>query len=86
MITGEGIALKPVFEIAEHLRSGALVAVLPEHRPVPVTLAILHAYQHMVPPKVRAFADVLAEEARSHIEEALAGMGPKTSRRRQARP
>ena len=84
-ITGEGIALKPVFEIAEHLRSGALVAVLPDHRPVPVTLAILHAYQHMVPPKVRAFADVLADEARHHIEEALAVARPVKAGRRQAR-
>src|SRR6185503_6981653 len=43
-LAGEGIALKPVFEIAEHLRSGALVPVLPDVRPAPVTLAILHAY------------------------------------------
>ena len=85
-IAGEGVALKPVFEIAGHLRSGALVCVLPEHRPVPVTLAILHAYRRMVPPKVRAFADLLAEEARAHIEEALAGAGPLKAGRRQARP
>ncbi|MBX9591399.1 MAG: LysR family transcriptional regulator [Hyphomonadaceae bacterium] len=83
-LAGEGIALKPVFEVAKHLRSGALVTVLPEHRPVPVTLAILHAYQRMVPPKVRAFADLLVEEARTHIEDALAEHKPQKARARRA--
>lgn len=75
-LAGEGIAMKPVFEVVEHLRSGALVPVLPENPPAPVTLAILHAYQRMVPPKVRAFADVLSEEARDHIETRLAILRP----------
>ena len=83
-LAGEGIALKPVFEIAKHLRSGALVSVLPEYHPVPVTLAILHAYQRMVPPKVRAFADLLVEEARAHIEDALADLKPQRAKGQRA--
>jgi DNA-binding transcriptional LysR family regulator len=73
-LAGEGIALKPVFEVAEHLRSGALVSILPDFRPAPVTLAILHAYHRMPPAKVRDFADALIEDARAHIEAALQGM------------
>ena len=34
-LNGEGIAMKPVFEVAEHLRAGALVPVLPENPPAP---------------------------------------------------
>ena len=81
---GEGIVMKPLFEVAEHLRSGALVLVLPDNPPTPVTLAILHAYQRMVPPKVRAFADALADEARDHIEAALADARPGKARKRRA--
>ena len=73
-VAGEGIVMKPVFEVADHLRSGRLIPVLPEFQPAPVTLAILHAYQRMVPPKVHAFAAALAEEARGHIDQALDGL------------
>ena len=58
--------------------------VLPDNPPTPVTLAILHAYQRMAPPKVRAFADALAEEARDHIETALAEARPGKLRKRRA--
>lgn len=84
-LAGEGIALKPVFEIAAHLKSGALVTVLPDHRPKPVSLAILHAYQRMVPPKVRAFADLLVEDARIHIKRELAGLEPARALVRRTR-
>lgn len=83
-LAGEGIVMKPLFEVAEHLRSGALVPILPENPPTPVTLAILHAYQRMVPPKVRAFADALADEARDHIETALAEARAARPRKRRA--
>jgi DNA-binding transcriptional LysR family regulator len=75
-LAGEGIALRPVFEIAEHFRSGALVRVLGEHPPVPATLAILHGYQRLVPPKVRDFADMMIIESRQHIKDALARLEP----------
>jgi DNA-binding transcriptional LysR family regulator len=83
-LLGEGIAMKPVFEIAAHLKSGALVQIMPNHRPVPATLAILHAYQRMVPLKVRAFADILVDDARAYIASELAGVDtvPRTQKRR----
>jgi DNA-binding transcriptional LysR family regulator len=73
-LAGEGIAMKPLFEVAEHLRSGALVPVLRNNSPAPVTLAVLHAYQHMVPAKVTTFSDLLIERARAHIDAALDGL------------
>ena len=41
-LLGQGIVLKPVFEVAEHLRGGRLVPVLPDFPPEPVTLAVVY--------------------------------------------
>jgi DNA-binding transcriptional LysR family regulator len=82
-VAGEGIALKPVFEVAGHLSSGALVPVLPDCPPAPVTLAVLHAYRRMVPLKVRAFADILVEDVRQHVSTLLAGLDGKGPRGRR---
>jgi DNA-binding transcriptional LysR family regulator len=84
-LAGEGVVLKPAFEAAEHLRAGTLRLVLPDHPPLPATLALLHAYQRMTPPKVQAFGDALIEEARAHIIRALDGIDIPGSARRTAR-
>ena len=81
-LAGEGVALKPAFEVAQHLKSGALEAVLPEFPPTPVTLAVLHAYKRMVPVKVRAFADILVEDVRGHVAAQLSGLGKSLRGRR----
>lgn len=86
-VAGEGIALKPAFEVASHLASGALVEVLPQNRPIRVTLAILHAYRLMVPTKVKLFADFIARGARSAINTALTaqvGADPRAGPRASA--
>jgi DNA-binding transcriptional LysR family regulator len=75
-LDGQGIVLRPLFEVAEHIRSGALETVLPDYPPVPATLAVMHAYQRLAPPKVRDFADMMVAEGRAHIKEALAGLKP----------
>lgn len=82
-LAGQGIAMKPVFEIAEHLRSGALVPVLADNPPAPVTLALLHAYQRMVPAKVKAFAEVAVDDVREYIASAITGLGGKHVRGRR---
>lgn len=68
-IAGEGIALKPLFEVAEHIHAGRLVALtLPVQ---PATLAVLYPYQRMVPAKVRLFSDMILDEARPYIANQL---------------
>ncbi|MBM3539693.1 MAG: LysR family transcriptional regulator [Alphaproteobacteria bacterium] len=79
-LAGEGIVMKPAFEVTDHLRAGSLVTVLPRHQPVPATLAVLHAYRRMVPPKVRAFADFTARGAREAIDMGIAGFAPYADR------
>lgn len=75
-LQGQGIALRPLFEVAPHITSGALEPVLPDFPPVAATLSILHAYQRQVPAKVRDFADLMVSEGRAHIREALVGLKP----------
>ncbi len=67
-LAGQGITLKPVFEIAEHLASGALVPVLRNHPPEPLMLGVLYPSRQLIPAKIRVFADFLVEEARAHVE------------------
>jgi DNA-binding transcriptional LysR family regulator len=61
-LLGQGITLKPAFEVATHLRSGRLVAVLSDFPPEPVTLAVVYPHRKLLPAKVKAFADFMVEE------------------------
>ncbi|MGQ9365059.1 LysR family transcriptional regulator [Azospirillum sp. ST 5-10] len=67
-LAGQGIALKPVWEVAEHLRSGALQVVLPDHPPEPVALAVLYPHRNLLPAKVRAFAEFVVERTRAALD------------------
>lgn len=76
-LSGAGIALKPVFEVADHLASGALVPVLPNFRPPPLTLSILYPSRRLLSPNVKLLSDMLFEEGRSHIRENLSRIGKR---------
>ncbi|MCE0506645.1 LysR family transcriptional regulator [Roseivivax sp. GX 12232] len=56
-LAGHGIAMKPVFEIAEHLASGALVPVVTETPPEPIQMACLYTHRRGQDPKTRLFMD-----------------------------
>ena len=60
-LEGHGIILKPVFEVAEHLKSGALVPVAEAEPPVPIQLACLYMHRRRQDPKTRLFIDFMAE-------------------------
>lgn len=71
-LDGRGVALKPLWEVADHIRSGALVPLLPDHPPEPITLAVLYPHRALVPAKVRAFADHMIP----HIRASLTSLSP----------
>ncbi|NKX42221.1 LysR family transcriptional regulator, partial [Rhodobacteraceae bacterium R_SAG2] len=50
-LAGAGIAMKPIFEIAEHLQSGALVRVVEDTPPLPVQMACLYTHRRHQDPK-----------------------------------
>ncbi|MGH1356465.1 MAG: LysR family transcriptional regulator [Thalassovita sp.] len=60
-LAGHGIALKPVFEIAEHLEAGNLVPVATETPPVPVQMACLFTHRRRQDPKTRLFMEFMID-------------------------
>lgn len=60
-LEGHGIILKPAFEVAEHLKSGALVPVAEAEPPVPIQLACLYMHRRRQDPKTRLFIDFMAD-------------------------
>lgn len=67
-LMGAGIALKPEFEIAEHLASGALLTVCEETPPLPVQMACLYTHRRHQDPKARLFMDYMIERMESTVK------------------
>lgn len=67
-LAGCGIIMKPEFEIAEHLGSGALVPVAINTPPVPTQLACLTPSRKYRDPKLQAFADYMVSICRDAIQ------------------
>ncbi|WP_438986733.1 LysR family transcriptional regulator [Marivivens donghaensis] len=60
-LDGQGIILKSVFEISEHLESGRLVPVLPDEPPVPIQMGCLFMHRRRQDPKARVFIDFMVK-------------------------
>ena len=60
-LAGQGIVLKPLFEVADHLSSGALIPVAEATPPVPVQMACLYTHRRHQDPKTRLFMEYMAE-------------------------
>jgi DNA-binding transcriptional LysR family regulator len=73
-LAGRGIVLKPIFEVAEHLRDGRLVPVATATPPLPVQLTCLFPASRMRDPKVRLFTDFVITRMRADMGAALAGL------------
>lgn len=79
-LAGEGIALKPVFEVAEHLTSGALIAVAEQTPPVPVQMACLYTHRRHQDPKTRLFMDFMTQRMGASVRAAEALVGTVTAK------
>jgi DNA-binding transcriptional LysR family regulator len=71
-LQGEGIVLKPLFEVAPLLAEGRLVQVLPHAPPPALTLGILYPSRRMLPNRTRAFIELASEAIRAHLAAQLA--------------
>lgn len=60
----QGIVLQPSFMVSSHLRSGALVEVLPEYRSMELDVYAVYASRKHLTPKVRVLVDFLVEAFR----------------------
>jgi DNA-binding transcriptional LysR family regulator len=61
----QGLVLQPSFLIGEHLRTGALVEVLPQYRSMELGVYAVYASRKHTPPKVRALIDFLVDAFRN---------------------
>lgn len=61
-LTGQGIANRPLYEVAADIKAGRLVAVLAETPPVSAQFGCLTPHRRLQDPKVRMFADYAVRE------------------------
>jgi DNA-binding transcriptional LysR family regulator len=71
-IGGQGIALKPIFEVVDHLESGHLVPVAVATPPEPVQLACLFTHRRLQDPKTRLFMEFVIERIANVVKDAEA--------------
>ncbi|MBP0589359.1 LysR family transcriptional regulator [Paraburkholderia sp. LEh10] len=60
-IEGFGLIQPPLFMVLPHLRSGQLVEVLPEMKPLPMPISAVYPHSRHLSSKVRVFVDWIAE-------------------------
>lgn len=61
---GAGLTQVPDYMVAEELRRGDLVEVLPEFRPHPMPVSVVWPGNRLMPSRLRAFIDALAAHCR----------------------
>jgi DNA-binding transcriptional LysR family regulator len=69
-LAGQGVALKPVFEIADHLKAGRLVPVAMRTPPEPIQMACLFTHRRWQDPKTRLFMEFMVERIAATIRAA----------------
>ncbi|GAB4226784.1 MAG: LysR family transcriptional regulator [Kiloniellaceae bacterium] len=82
-VAGQGIVLKPLWEVADQLRDGSLLPVLLDYPPEPVSLSVLYPHRRLLPARVKAFSDFAVTRFAEKIEGRLNGL---TLRGLHARP
>lgn len=60
-LAGHGIAMKPTFEVADHISDGRLVPVAIETPPEPIQMACLYTHRRQQDPKTRLFMEFVIE-------------------------
>jgi len=85
-LEGRGIVLKPLWEVAEHLRDGSLVPVLLDFPPEEVALSVLYPHRRLLPARVKAFADFAVARFPEVIEARLEGISLAGLRAVKAKP
>ncbi|MEM7320580.1 MAG: LysR family transcriptional regulator [Pseudomonadota bacterium] len=66
-LAGRGIINKPRFDVAEHLQSGRLVAVLPNTPPPKTIFGCLYPHKKLQDPKIRLFVEHIASRSKAML-------------------
>jgi DNA-binding transcriptional LysR family regulator len=73
-LDGRGIVLKPVFDVAPHLRSGHLVPVATATPPLPTQLSCLSQHRRLRDPKIQLFVDFIITRCKADMATEMAGL------------
>jgi DNA-binding transcriptional LysR family regulator len=65
-LEGVGISLAAGFLVHDDLESGRLIRLLPEYRPVEMSMNAVYPHRHHLSAKVRTFIDLLAHHSAEH--------------------
>jgi DNA-binding transcriptional LysR family regulator len=69
-LSGNGIAMKPIFEVADLVKAGRLVPVATQTPPEPIQMACLYTHRRRQDPKTRLFMEYvisrITESVRDH--------------------
>ena len=65
-LTGQAVFLAPSFLVEEDIETGRLIEILPDWRPVELTINALYPHRHQLSSKVRIFIDLMAEHFARH--------------------
>ncbi|MHA6325321.1 LysR family transcriptional regulator [Roseivivax sp. CAU 1753] len=68
-LSGCGIAMKPVFEVSDHIKAGRLVPVATQTPPEPIQMACLFTHRRRQDPKTRLFMDFVIERIGDTIRD-----------------
>ncbi|WP_223426424.1 LysR family transcriptional regulator [Tateyamaria pelophila] len=60
-LAGHGIAMKPVFEVSDHIAEGRLIPVATQTPPEPIQMACLFTHRKRQDPKTRLFMEFVIE-------------------------
>jgi DNA-binding transcriptional LysR family regulator len=74
--SGYGIALLPLFEVLDDLRSGVLVCILSEFPPPTTPLSLVYPSRRHLAPRTRIVFEFMLEQAR-HVQAVLATVTEK---------
>lgn len=69
-LAGHGIAMKPIFEVAEHISNGRLVPVATRTPPEPIQMACLFTHRRRQDPKARLFMEFVVDRVAKVIRNA----------------
>lgn len=73
-LDGRGIVLKPIFEIADHLRAGRLIPVAAGTPPLPTQLSVLTQHRRLRDPKIRLFNDFMVARIKADMAAQVEGL------------
>jgi len=73
-LAARGIVLKPLWEVAEYIKDGRLLPVLPDYPPEGVTLSVLYPHRRLLPARVKAFSDFAVARFAEEVQRQQDGM------------